>query len=61
MTTDTNPGIPAGTTPTVAVPSATVRSLQSTVASSSDVTPTLREETTTASKESGTVFVTMRF
>ena len=64
---DTNPETPVVTTPTVTVPSTTVQTLQSTVTSSSHVTPTLREESTTASKESGIcedeilkLFVTIR-
>lgn len=64
---DTNPETPVVTTPTVTVPSTTVQTLQSTVTSSSHVTPTLHEESTTASKESGIcedeilkLFVTIR-
>ena len=53
VTVDTNPEIPVVTTPTVTVPSTTVQTLQSTVTSSSHVTHALREEITTASKESG--------
>ena len=43
------------------VSNATVRANQSTVASSQMLPLTLREEITAASKESGTVFVKMRF
>ena len=42
---DTNPETPVVTTPTITVPSTTVQTLQS--------IPTLNEEITTASKESG--------
>ena len=53
VTTDANPEIPVVTTPTVTVPSTAVRTPQSTITSSSVVTPTLSEEITSASKESG--------